>query len=164
MVVRRIIGPALVAGLGLTLGIGLAAEDLAQPIRVTGEVTTVDATGTLFLRITDPAVPHRLRLWGVQITDLGAFSDFIVGRLIDCRVIYFIDELPYADCMAARNDFRVSVGPADLRLSAWLPEFGWAVNSCTEVDEPGWTIMTNNEAWGCSSTVVPLYLAPHERR
>lgn len=81
-----------------------------------------------------------IRLWGLSITDDAAVREFLRDRVLRCFQVAEVDDVAYFDCDAAPQRGAEWVWRAEgleqwFNLLSWLPELGYAVRECREVDQ-----------------------------
>lgn len=123
------------------------------PIRIGGVVASIGSDGLIMM--TDGL---KIRQWGLEITSPGALSNFLLARELNCRFIYSVSDVYFADCQT----FAVSshTYPRALDLFAWLPELGWGKYTCDRRQQESASrseaaIAADGMFYACSNESVP---------
>jgi hypothetical protein len=135
-----------------------------------GSVKSVEADGSVKITIGSSTSEYirmqkqdsLARFWGLRILDTGAANRFLVGRVVNCKVINVLGPLPEVDCfMSPRNaDGRSIVSKNLMRdyisVFDWLTDLGLAVQDCPNIYSAYHTFDDNNYIWYCADG-IPKY-------
>jgi hypothetical protein len=145
----------------------LRAEDRASEYiaDIGGSVQSVEEDGSIILDGGTTRPYQHFVLWGLEVKDVAGLRNFLVGRLLECKVVHLRGPLPEADClMHPEKDGRTVYRPLDnigLRgpISAfdWLTDLGFAIQTCDPYSSDYYISDGEGKSWFCGREGEPDY-------
>ncbi|HRK99053.1 MAG TPA: hypothetical protein PK486_01365 [Trichococcus flocculiformis] len=72
-------------------------------------------------------------LWGMEIENSKLSASYLVGKYLNCLLVYKTDDKYYADCdIISLSDTNLN---SPLDLYTWMPEFNLAVRVCNHEEQ-----------------------------
>jgi hypothetical protein len=145
----------------------LRAEDRVSEYvaDVRGSVESVEEDGSIILD-GGPTRPYQhFVLWGLEVKDVAGLRNFLVGRLLDCKVVHLRGPLPEADClMHPEKDGRTVYRPVDnigwrgpISAFDWLVDLGFATQDCEPYSGDYYISDRDGSSWFCGQKHEPDY-------
>jgi hypothetical protein len=135
---------------------------------IAGVVELVDDDGSIMLVGSEKSPFHHFKLWGLEVKDVQGLRSFIVGRLVECRVVHSREPIPEADCLLhpqvdGETVYRPTVSAGGfaprnpIPVFDWIVDFGFAVQKCIPYSNHDYISDGAGYYWYCSQEGIPDY-------
>ena len=135
---------------------------------VRGGVQSIGDDGSIFLTNSETEPFHHFKLWGLEVTDVQELRRFLIGRLLECKIVHFRELLPVADCLIhpqlnGQTVYRplsnangpVPRGP--ISVFDWAADLGFSDQGCKPYSNHDYISDGVEHSWYCSKDGKPDY-------